>query len=66
MSLWERLNLFLTAKLSEEDKITGLTAGADDYLVKPFSAADISYLERSIVLCDGQRCSRYEHKYDGF
>ena len=32
--------LFLTAKLSEEDKITGLTAGADDYLVKPFSAAE--------------------------
>lgn len=33
--------LFLTAKLSEEDKITGLTAGADDYLVKPFSAAEL-------------------------
>ncbi len=28
--------LFLTAKSSENDKITGFTAGADDYLVKPF------------------------------
>ena len=33
--------LFLTAKLSEEDKITGFTAGADDYLVKPFSSAEL-------------------------
>ena len=28
--------LFLTAKSSENDKIIGFTAGADDYLVKPF------------------------------
>ena len=32
--------LFLTAKSSENDKIIGFTAGADDYLVKPFSYAD--------------------------
>ena len=41
MSLWERLNLFLTAKLSEEDKITGFKAGADDYLVKPFDVQEV-------------------------
>ena len=29
--------LFLTAKDTVEDKVTGLNAGADDYLVKPFS-----------------------------
>lgn len=35
--------LFLTAKSSENDKIIGFTAGADDYLVKPFSYADLSF-----------------------
>lgn len=35
-------------------------------LLKRCRRADISYLERGIVLCNGQRCSRYEHKYDGF
>ena len=28
--------LFLTAKAQESDKLIGLTAGGDDYLVKPF------------------------------
>jgi len=33
--------LMLTAKDSLEDKITGLDAGADDYLVKPFRMAEL-------------------------
>ena len=33
--------LMLTARASEIDKVTGLNAGADDYLVKPFSAAEL-------------------------
>jgi DNA-binding response OmpR family regulator len=33
--------LILTAKDQIEDRITGLDAGADDYLVKPFSMAEL-------------------------
>jgi DNA-binding response OmpR family regulator len=33
--------LILTAKDSMEDKVTGLDAGADDYLVKPFGMAEL-------------------------
>lgn len=33
--------LMLTARASEMDKVTGLNAGADDYLAKPFSSAEL-------------------------
>ena len=33
--------LFLTARDSIEDRVTGLDAGADDYLTKPFSVAEL-------------------------
>jgi two-component system response regulator CiaR len=33
--------LFLTAKDSIEDRVTGLNMGADDYLVKPFAVAEL-------------------------
>ncbi|HEY9710324.1 MAG TPA: two-component system response regulator RppA [Oculatellaceae cyanobacterium] len=33
--------LMLTAKDGMEDKVTGLDAGADDYLVKPFGMAEL-------------------------
>ena len=33
--------LFLTAKAQESDKLIGLTAGGDDYLVKPFSYSEL-------------------------
>jgi DNA-binding response OmpR family regulator len=33
--------LFLTAKGSTDDIVTGLDAGADDYLVKPFELAEL-------------------------
>ena len=34
--------LFLTARDSIEDRVTGLDIGADDYLVKPFSFDELS------------------------
>jgi two-component system response regulator TrcR len=33
--------LFLTARDSVSDRVTGLTAGADDYLTKPFSLEEL-------------------------
>lgn len=33
--------LFLTAKDATEDKVTGLTIGADDYITKPFSLEEV-------------------------
>jgi two-component system, OmpR family, response regulator ResD len=33
--------ILLTAKSAVEDKVIGLTAGADDYLVKPFDDAEL-------------------------
>ncbi|MEZ5063995.1 MAG: response regulator transcription factor [bacterium] len=33
--------LMLTARGSEEDKVRGLTAGADDYVTKPFGAKEL-------------------------
>lgn len=33
--------IMLTAKVSEDDKVTGLNAGADDYIIKPFSPREL-------------------------
>ena len=33
--------IFLTAKTQEIDKVTGLMVGADDYVTKPFSPAEL-------------------------
>lgn len=41
--------LMLTARASEVDKVTGLDAGADDYLAKPFSAAELVARLRALL-----------------
>ena len=33
--------IFLTARVSEQDKINGLMAGGDDYITKPFSVNEL-------------------------
>src|SRR3954454_11804959 len=41
--------LMLTARDAVEDRVRGLDAGADDYLVKPFSFAELSARVRALV-----------------
>jgi len=48
--------IFLTAKASEDMKLEGLSVGADDYLVKPFSAREL--LARSSNLITLRRQER--------
>ncbi len=41
--------LLLTAKDAVEDRVRGLDAGADDYLVKPFAFAELSARVRALL-----------------
>jgi two-component system phosphate regulon response regulator PhoB len=41
--------LFLTAKSEEIDKVSGLDAGADDYITKPFSTQELMARIRSVL-----------------
>ncbi|WP_281291724.1 response regulator transcription factor [Saccharothrix saharensis] len=41
--------VFLTARDATEDKITGLTAGGDDYVTKPFSIEELVVRVRAVL-----------------
>ncbi|OLF11185.1 DNA-binding response regulator [Actinophytocola xinjiangensis] len=45
---WPVPVLFLTARDSEADRLAGLRQGGDDYLVKPFAAAELVARVRSL------------------
>lgn len=51
---YQRAILLLTARDSVEDRVTGLDAGADDYLVKPFEFAELMARLRAL----GRRSSQ--------
>ena len=52
--------LLLTARDAVEDRVAGLRAGADDYLVKPFSLEE---LEARILTLHRRRHGVYQAKY---
>ncbi len=41
--------IFLTARVSEQDRVAGLELGADDYIVKPFSLAELAARVKSVL-----------------
>ena len=41
--------IFLTAKDTQEDKVTGLTLGGDDYLTKPFGLEELAARIRTVL-----------------
>jgi len=54
--------LILTARDAITDKVQGLDAGADDYLVKPFDLAELSARLRALARRkDGRAEARIEH-----
>jgi len=58
--------IMLTAKGEEQDRVRGLDMGADDYLVKPFSATELlarvrAVLRRSQVTKDVVESRFFEH-----
>ncbi|MGP4000042.1 response regulator transcription factor [Streptomyces sp. 8N706] len=52
--------LFLTAKDAVEDRITGLTAGGDDYVTKPFSLEEVVARLRGLLRRSGAAAARAE------
>ena len=41
--------IFLTAKNTENDKLTGFSLGADDYITKPFSVRELMARVKAVM-----------------
>ncbi len=50
--------LFLTAKDAVDDRVTGLTIGGDDYIVKPFSLSEVVARLRAVLKRTGKLPTR--------
>ena len=57
--------IMLTALGSENDRLTGLRMGADDYVTKPFSPRELALRVDSVLRRVGQRSSRGVRVVDG-
>ena len=55
---YQRAILLLTARDAIEDRVTGLDAGADDYLVKPFEFAELMARLRALGRRSSQKIKR--------
>ena len=50
--------IMLTAKVSEKDRIHGFKLGADDYVVKPFSPAELMVRVEAVLRRTASRCGK--------
>lgn len=56
--------LMLTARDTEQDKVTGLSVGADDYLVKPYSLLELDARLKALVRRGRNEQVRHTLAYD--
>ena len=54
--------IFLTARDSENDTVTGFNIGADDYISKPFSLREVMVRIRAVLRRTQDACDIVEHK----
>jgi two-component system, OmpR family, response regulator RegX3 len=57
--------VMVTARGTETDRIVGLEIGADDYVVKPFSAAEVAARIRAVLRRNGGRAVSGRIRSDG-
>ena len=57
--------VMVTARGTETDRIVGLELGADDYVVKPFSAAEVAARIRAVLRRGGERPAADSVRIDG-
>lgn len=56
--------IILTAKSDQEDKLTGLETGADDYLVKPFSPQELVLRVKNLISIRKKLQEKYSKRAD--
>jgi len=57
--------IMLTARTTENDRVTGLEIGADDYVTKPFSLRELNARVRAVLRRSGKPEERVSSGYEG-
>jgi DNA-binding response OmpR family regulator len=57
--------IMLTARTSEDDRVTGLEMGADDYITKPFSPRELTARVKAVLRRNGQAADKPPAGYKG-
>ncbi|MDF2539048.1 MAG: spaR1 [Herbinix sp.] len=57
--------VFLTAKITEQDKVNGLMIGGDDYIIKPFSIEELGARVKAHLRRDNRSLRKERVKFTG-